>query len=267
MLKRKLLLCILLIFSATLLKAQGEPGNPQLIIIGTIHNGNKYFNHKTLLKVLKNIQPDIVLWEQSIPFRRKLGMLTAHSLKIANVGIEQLVLQKYTRFNKNALVLPYDTTIASRVKYMVELEAKPRLLFDILHKTATNGTMNVDDSMAYANYASIHNKYYNALDTTLERINHPDIWNQTRTVYAEHKKLLTNIAPRYVKDEQLLNWHLRDLEFWDLRNKYMAKQIIQYANRFKGKKIVVLTGMNHKYYLLDILNSDKTLPADIIEFK
>lgn len=41
--------------------------------------------------------------------------------------------------------------------------------------------------------------------------------------------------------------------FWDLRNNSMAINIIKTAFQHKGKKIVVLTGVQHKYYLLELL--------------
>ncbi|WP_202967931.1 hypothetical protein [Chryseobacterium kwangjuense] len=38
--------------------------------------------------------------------------------------------------------------------------------------------------------------------------------------------------------------------FWDLRNQTMAKNIYKTAETHPGKKIVVLTGFLHRYYLL-----------------
>jgi hypothetical protein len=37
----------------------------------------------------------------------------------------------------------------------------------------------------------------------------------------------------------------------------MARQIRTIASEFRGKKIVVLTGLNHKYFLLDELSKYK----------
>jgi erythromycin esterase-like protein len=38
--------------------------------------------------------------------------------------------------------------------------------------------------------------------------------------------------------------------FWDLRNQTMAKNIYKTAETYPGKKIVVLTGFLHRYYIL-----------------
>lgn len=44
--------------------------------------------------------------------------------------------------------------------------------------------------------------------------------------------------------------------FWDLRNQTMAQNIYIYntAAKYPNKKIVVLTGFLHRYYLLKELN-------------
>ena len=42
-------------------------------------------------------------------------------------------------------------------------------------------------------------------------------------------------------------------DFWDLRNRSMAKHIYNAAQKYKGQKIVVLTGFLHRYYLISEL--------------
>ena len=38
--------------------------------------------------------------------------------------------------------------------------------------------------------------------------------------------------------------------FWDLRNQTMAKNIMTISEKNKGKRIVVLCGFMHRYYIL-----------------
>ena len=42
-------------------------------------------------------------------------------------------------------------------------------------------------------------------------------------------------------------------DFWDLRNQTMAKNIMTISEQNKGKKIVVLCGFMHRYYILSEL--------------
>lgn len=43
-------------------------------------------------------------------------------------------------------------------------------------------------------------------------------------------------------------------DFWDIRNITMAKNILTMTQKFQGKKIVVLNGFFHRYYLKSILS-------------
>lgn len=45
--------------------------------------------------------------------------------------------------------------------------------------------------------------------------------------------------------------YANEIKFWNQRNDHMVNQILNYSKQFEGKKIVVLTGLNHKYYLQD----------------
>ena len=49
----------------------------------------------------------------------------------------------------------------------------------------------------------------------------------------------------------------RFCDFWDLRNQTMAKNIVTVVRNNPSKKIMVLTGYFHRYYLLEQLNKAK----------
>ena len=58
---RILISTIILIIHFTIAFGQSETSQTEIIIIGTIHSGNKIFNHKTLYEILKKNKPDIIL--------------------------------------------------------------------------------------------------------------------------------------------------------------------------------------------------------------
>ena len=43
------------------------------------------------------------------------------------------------------------------------------------------------------------------------------------------------------------------MEYWDIRNKAMTANILKQIKRHPNKRIVVLTGNTHRYYLIDEL--------------
>ena len=233
--------------------AQADSIKTEVCIIGTIHHGNKHFNYKTLYNVVKQLDPDIILWEQSIKYKRVLGLRTATRLKIAKPGIEQLALQKYTRYKKDIKVFPYDTLIVSRRKYLRQSIKTDQNFFDSLH----NVNKSAEDSIGYAAYVLKRNSCYEFIsDTTLGRINKPDVVNRTRELYYLEQSVILPMGKKYVRDTQLVQAFENELTFWVARNDFMVKQVSSYAQQFAGKKIIVLAGLNHKYYLQDKLTED-----------
>jgi hypothetical protein len=48
--------------------------------------------------------------------------------------------------------------------------------------------------------------------------------------------------------------YIEDMNYWQHRNEVMAINISYFAGKHPGKRIVVITGLLHKYILLDLLN-------------
>ena len=236
----------------------------EVVLIGTIHQGNQYFNHKTLYNIFKKYNPDIILWEQSSHFKRVFGLRTATFLKIWKPGIEQLSLQKYSRLNKKVNILPFDTTIVSRKKYIQRRAKEEQAFFTMLNIAQKS----LSDSTVYADYANKRNNYYHFIaDTGLQRINKPDVIEMTRTLYHLEEKFILRLGRKYITDSQLVKQQEDDFTFWIARNDYMVKQIIKYIDQFPGKRIIILTGLNHKYYLQEKLLKQKDSAIKMIELE
>lgn len=254
---------IFVVSRLTLIFGQSKFNETELIIIGTKHDGNKTFNHRTLYKTLVKIHPDIILWEQSIKFKRVFGLRTANFLKIWKPGIEQLALQKYSRFNKKIQILPFDTTINSRKDYLKKLVVEKDSFYERLY----NAKKSISDSISYADFAYKYNSYYSIIDTsTLGRINQGDIIHQSQDLYHLEEEVILPLGRKYISDSLIVNKFANEIQYWNYRNEHMVNQIINYSKQFLGKRIVILTGLNHKYYLQDKLGNQKGNNVKIIEF-
>ncbi len=243
---------------------QIQNAKTEILIIGTIHNGNKYFDDKTLLKVFKKYNPDIILWEQSEKFKPVFGLLTANKLKILKPGIEQLSLQKYSKFKKTIKILPFGTLIISRANYIKE---KIRI-HDIFFKKLDEAKKSYIDSTNYANYTSKGNNYYTAFgNLSLLEINKPTYYVTAGELFQLEQEYIIPIAKKYITDTSLVNAFESEMNFWIARNNYMVEQILKYSKLFEGKRIVVLTGANHKYYLMDKLKKQADVNKVLLELE
>jgi hypothetical protein len=260
---QRLLALTILLFICSTSFGQIDSAKTKFIIIGTIHTGNKYFNHRTLYKILVKLNPDIILWEQSTKFERVFGLRTANFLKIWNPGIEQLALQKYSRLNRSIQILPFDTTIPSRKHYLKNLV----LVRDSFNDRLYNAKKSISDSIIYADFAHKYNLYYSFIDTsTLSRINQGDIIDQSRELHYEEEEVILPLGRKYISDSLVVNKFASEIQFWNDRNEHMMNEIIKYSKQFADKRIIILTGLNHKYYLLDKLKDRKGSDVRIIDF-
>ena len=90
-------------------------------------------------------------------------------------------------------------------------------------------------------------------DKFLKIINNNSIFNNTYSIKKDRDSI------------SYYDGYKRAAEFWELRNKTMAKNILHFVNEYKGKKIVVLNGFFHRYYLHSILKPKQASNAFIIK--
>jgi hypothetical protein len=245
---------------------QIDTSKTEIIIIGTIHTGNKYFNHNTLYKLLDSLNPDIILKEYNQVYKPVFGLKTATFLKIINPSIEQLTLQTFSKRNKNIIILPYDTTFQNhntkknqkkaeyyaRKGYIKEEARIESEVFDRL-QIATKEYL---DSIYLSNYITKRNNYYTLIaDKKLGEINDPQFYNTAKELYKDDEEMIAPLIKKYLKDTALSKEYENKLLFWNERNNYMARQIENISKLNPKKRIIVLTGLNHKYFLVNKLST------------
>ena len=245
-----LLACLLL---ATIQSfAQTTPS--RLKIMGTLHTGNNHFNEKQLIDAINAYNPDVVLWEYSEGYKPVWGLGIAMGLGIANPEIEQKALQKILRKQKDLVVLGFDTSferkqfINKRISTSIEVESQLLLAFQ-------QGKMNEAEARNYRRAVIVDSAYFEFVqDTTLERINKKDIVDVSRQRHIDEKNILLPLAKAYI-DSSTASAFEEIVQFWEVRNTYMCQKIKEYHRSYPGKRILVLTGLDHKYYLTDCLRN------------
>ena len=258
----KYLWILLCCFTCGYAHAQEKQLPAEVIVIGTIHYGNKAFNHRTLYRLLQQLQPQVLLDEYSKEYKPVFGLQAVSFLKIGKVSIEQLAIQQYYRRHRSVIVRPFDTAFASRRQYIKKSTKAEHTFFTLLNEA----DMHTEDSLYYADYANHRNAYYDFTQTAgLMSINQPDIIHKARLKYQMEETTILPLAKKYIKDSTIVNAFANDLQFWHDRNKYMVQQIKSYIRQYPGKRIVVLTGLNHKYFLIDQLKQEQDLAFRLVE--
>jgi hypothetical protein len=226
---------------------QGEKSEHQteVIVISTVHNDTAYFKAETLVDILKMVNPELLLLEFDPSFFDSSFALLEKYQAISLESIAATTLQKASKVK----VRPYD--IEGRNQFYAEhnyfklegelnrelnrlygndgLSPEAKSLFEALLALSA-----IRDSFG-AERPEVLNS--SACDTAIEK-----------KQYYSFKgiKRIIELTPALKAFDVFAG--LAD-DFWVRRNEEMIKNIIRYSKEFQGKRIVVLCGYEHHYYL------------------
>lgn len=255
----------LLLVLATILSCKTEK-TTEIIVIGTLHKPEPNFNPEILFHILENIQPDFILEELDTSF-----FTSDFKHKSVSNSNERMASEKYIAKYPSTKLRPYE--FEGRNEYRINTGSRPT---DGLTTKLIDSLNNVD--LLSETEAKIHNKYKALIEPLIivaskspENFNNPS----TDSICAERQyyqyTMLSKITNK--RNEFATRFHTKPNgekisyrdgyqlagDFWDLRNQTMAKNIMQISEQHQGKKIVVLCGFMHRYYILSEL---RKLTAD-----
>ncbi len=248
-----ILLLPILLLSKTLPKTE-------VIIFGTVHEVRENFDIEDGVNILEQVKPDVILLELPISDSVEKFLEMVKEFKDPTQFLEGRVIKKYLDKNSSVLLRYFD--IENRNKYYSENrsdeqeQAFMKKLGDLGNKSDSN---DFDPILKEAGVMLMH--AFN-LDNTLSK-EYPRIINSTvaDSIYTmKHRCLHTNFLkftetiPELKQFKEFIIW--RD-EFWKKRNQAMTKNIINYAEEFQGKRLIVITGCEHRYFLRNELKKSK----------
>jgi hypothetical protein len=240
-----ILLLPILLLSKTLPKTE-------VIIFGTVHQETENFDVEDRLNILEKVKPDVILLELPISNPVEKFPEVVKKFKDPTLFPDGRMIKKYLDKNPSALLRYFD--IKNRNKYYTEnrSDEQEQAFQKKLEELVTNSDSNDSGQLVEEEMMKII--YLLNLDDIL-REEYPRIINSivADSIYAmKHRSILTTFLkftetiPELKQFKEFWVW---EGEFWHKRNQAMAKNIINYAEEFQGKRIIVVTGCEHHYYL------------------
>lgn len=233
-----------------------QEAKTEIYIIGNIHDSVPNYNPTILFQILNNIKPDIILHEVDSEgmkdYETNFG-LGGNEIKASN-----LYLKKFPQ----TLRFPFD--FEGRNKYRKEKGMVPtdNLTVKLIDSLYNAKKLSIQQTNTYETFKNITNDLIKIAELSPENFNNSktDSIAEKRQYYQYQKLLeITNERPEfsenYVTKPDGKNISYKDgfklmSKFWDLRNQTMAKNIYDIVEKYPNKKIVVLTGFLHRYYLI-----------------
>ena len=257
----------------------------EILIIGVNHNKTKKINYNKLYQLLEKNKPDLILWEQSEDFERVFGLRTAYRLKIFSNATEQLALQVFNKKNRLTPILGFDTSFSSSMNNIKEnissnhYSKEERIakknyikesirIDDTFFTKLYQSKLSNEDSLKYRSYVDLHNNYvYDIYNKSLEEINLPIIYNKGKEMEEMESNVMIPLARKYKIDSVAINEYISDQHFGEARNRYMANKVLAIASAHQGKRIIVLTGLNHKYFMIDALTKQYKMNLKLLSLQ
>lgn len=244
----------------------------KIYIIGTVHSSSTILTPETLLKILDEIKPEILLQESD-----------SHNMAIYFDDLDPNSNERNASLNyikKNPKTVNLSFEFEGRNSYRKNNGMTPtddltiHLIDSLYHKNLLSD-VNSEIYKKYNEANKVLIKYFKSDIKTLNSIEF-EVFNKYRQ-HLQHHELpkITNsekiFSERFVTKPNGEKISYREgfqlwCKFWDLRNNTMASNIIKTVYENKGKSIVVLTGAQHKYYLKELLEKYYDGNYQLIEY-
>lgn len=270
--RRRPALAILLALSAIIALAmtQAPPGKPQtarpadedalqkaaavkdpqglasteIVVVGTVHAATAKYSSQDLVRIFQKVRPDVILYEYPADM-----MTAAFEFKsVSKDSLEQQAVLEYVK-QTGAKIRPYD--IAGRNAFY------ERTNYFARQRQGNQALSALIDAKGLSAEAQKIVDALDAADARRDAIGKSDPLTinsfQADAVIDEKQWLMNQGIPEVVR----LTPALKDSgAFWDLsraywirRNNEMVRNIRRFAAEFPGKRLVVLCGFEHRYYL------------------
>ena len=279
---KKIILALIIIFFHSFVFGQYvnkiDSIKTKIYIIGVVHSENEYRNSDSLLNILRDLKPDLILDEgdSTTSFFPRQYLLSkppwwysvGRKLRfIRKMPPEVEVLFKYIKLDENIKILPFDKKINNKKKFSKLYLKSERKWYSSLNSAFAKGL--IPDSLS--NVHEIYMKYNNSLHHTLKNgykeINKPRVIDSLRQFQIIEEKYISDLIASVDLFSEFKTWTDIYKEFWIVRNEAMARNIIKLIGLANAKKVVVFTGLLHKYSLIDLLNSYKSNQEyEIVEY-
>jgi hypothetical protein len=251
-------------FFTSLLLSQNNR-HTTVVIIGVSHTESRFMNTDSLLLVLQKVKPDLILDEMQSPSgyytnEKELRELPSSLQLRTQLGIgkkpppERMVLYEYRKIDPNIIIRPFDIYIEDRNKYIRQDSEWEKRFFSIVNDPKYSSTFSSYQTDLFLQYIRLNKFLYEITRKSYFDMNQPHVPDSLRKMTAISDPFIMSILDSVPSAGTLKQFYEKNKSFWRERNEKMASNIIEYIQEYPGKRIVVLTGLLHKHYLMDLLH-------------
>ena len=232
----------------------------QVYILGSVHFETEKIKRDDFYHFINSISPSVILKEgdkktiASMLNRTDFFNQVMNTFKKGN-EVETFVALKYIKHHPECEVLPYEWEERDAFHLKHDLNNKSSELLNSVSRLESEDLLSDEQSSLVHEFYELNKAYYqisrNAHD--LHDINNEatDSIIRDRQLYVYKK--IPEIAKERKELEEYKDFIPIHMGYWDTRNKAMVENILSQIKLNPNKRIVVLNGYSHRYYLIDKL--------------
>ncbi|WP_223653636.1 hypothetical protein [Hymenobacter psoromatis] len=231
-------------------------GGTQLIVLGTTHEPHANLNPDSLYAALEIIKPDVILFERDsacLPqLRRPPGLVQALLVALGGPAPENesQAIQKYLRWHPATACQPFEWNRRNVYHRQYGLLTKPDEVFRQLRHLQAAQQLAPWQLRVLTAYDSLSARLNTQAQLPLALLNTTAADSlAARRQYAQYQ-LIGKIVATHPALAEFRAFYRINKAYWTIRNRAMARNIAAWLARYPRKRLVVLTGFNHRYYLL-----------------
>lgn len=256
-----LLFLVLITFTGNSLSIQYD-NDTELYVIGTVHENTENFNSDTLLNILNEIKPDVILLECDSSYMTRDFHLK-EDVKYA--FLETYAITEYLKV-RSAVLRPYD--ISDRDKFLDDIKrlSSESDFFSEISALKEKGSLSKEADQIYEKIFSMMSSAGDLSYSSASFINSPEGNSKIDTInYYTYDglELLIRLTPELEKYRSY--WEM-EISFNKKRNTVMLRNILNFADYYEGKRIVVFCGFAHKNILINGINKSKNKKIVLKDF-
>jgi hypothetical protein len=217
-------------------------GQTKLSLLGTIHDEQVKINSEAVFKAISTFNPDVILYEAdtTLDIRNNLKGMDA---------IEFQAINKYLKTKPKTSIFPFDwmgkQAFMKQNNYWARIDSMNKTLNGYF-SSGKASSLSLSIIEGFSDFSTVDNLLSNE---DLKTINQPVAQKiiELKTKW-ENKKLL-EMANADESLKSIVPILTLGQEYWNKRNIEMSKNVLTTISKYPNKRILVITGNNHKHYL------------------
>lgn len=242
----------------------------RVIILGTIHYGAENINAKSVYTILSDFKPDIILLEAESSIFEKENVLKTDFDGINNNEFQATL--KYQKENPGVQIKPAELEGRNNYRKELGIYSEAGFVFNKIDELNKKGELKLSgeekkhlskldsywdavESIAKQDLKTVNSKQSDAIVDSLMKYQ----YNRTRDIVNNHNEFtkFRLLSSKNKKDtitfkEYFNNWSNFE---GNIRNEGIAKNVIKYYKENPGKKIILLTGFKHRFFIKKYLEN------------